>query len=92
MLQRPIYRKTSRKGFQTLRHSFSRANAGTSLNERFEEKRTLQKMEMAKYFSSSLSNTNFLENLNKLVQPRTGKIKCWFNGKKSKEGGQYLFS
>ena len=56
-------------------------NAAASLKEGFEETLTLQRIGVAKYFNTSLSTTNCIENINRLVQQRTGKVKRWVDGK-----------
>lgn len=55
-------------------------SASRSLQEGLEETLTLQKLGILRYFRQSLSTTNCIENLNRLVQEKTGKIKYWVNG------------
>jgi transposase-like protein len=55
-------------------------SAARSLQEGLEETLTLQKLGLIKYFRQSMSTTNCIENVNRLVQERTGKIKRWVNG------------
>jgi putative transposase len=55
-------------------------SACRSLQEGLEETLTLQKLGIMKYFRQSMSTTNCIENVNRLIQQKTGKIKYWVNG------------
>jgi putative transposase len=55
-------------------------NAAASLKEGLEETLTLQKIGAAKYFNQSLSTTNCIENVNRLIEKRVQRITRWTNG------------
>jgi len=55
--------------------------ASRSLQEGLEETLTLHKLGLVRLYRQSLSTTNCIENVNRLVQQKTGKIKNWVNGK-----------
>ncbi|HEX4849919.1 MAG TPA: transposase, partial [Puia sp.] len=81
------YRETdywrAKKGLLKIMQELKTLNpsAARSMQEGLEETLTLQKLGMVKYFRQSLSTTNCIENINRLVQQKTGKIKHWVNGK-----------
>jgi transposase-like protein len=78
----PQYEK-AKKGLLKIMEELQLINpaAARSLQEGLEETLTLHKLGVVKYFRQSLSTTNCIENVNRLVQQKTGKIKNWVNGK-----------
>jgi len=80
------YRETdytkARAGLQKIEKQLEVLNPGAarSLQEGMEETLTLQKLKMVRYFRQSLSTTNCIENINRLIEQKTGKIKHWVNG------------
>ena len=81
------YRETSyRKAKAALQEIIEQLNelnpgASRSLQEGLEETLTLHKLGLVRPFRQSLSTTNCIENVNRMVQQRTGKIKHWVNGR-----------
>jgi len=81
------YRETSyRKAKAALQEIIEQLNelnpgASRSLQESLEETLTLHKLGLVRPFRQSLSTTNCIENVNRMVQQRTGKIKHWVNGR-----------
>jgi transposase-like protein len=75
--------KKAKKGLLEIKQELSIINPGAarSLEEGLEETLTLQKLALVKDFRQSLSTTNCIENVNRLIQQKTGKIKYWVNGK-----------
>jgi transposase-like protein len=74
--------KKAKKGLLEIKQELSIINPGAarSLQEGLEETLTLQKLGLVKYFRQSLSTTNCIENVNRLIQQKVGKIKYWVNG------------
>lgn len=54
-------------------------SAVTSLEEGLEETLTLHRLGVFKALGRSLKTTNGIENLNSLIERRTGKVRCWRN-------------
>ncbi|GJQ33926.1 MAG: hypothetical protein HBSAPP04_27650 [Ignavibacteriaceae bacterium] len=73
----------AREGLRKISEELQTINpaAARSLQEGLEETLTLNKLGLIKYFRQSLSTTNCIENVNRLIQQKTGKIKHWVNGK-----------
>lgn len=74
--------KIAKGRMEKMVHELSVINpsACRSLQEGLEETLTLQKLGIMKYFRQSMSTTNCIENVNRLIQQKTGKIKYWVNG------------
>jgi putative transposase len=78
--ERPTYEKAKR-ALKRIRDELSLLNqsAVASLDEGFEETLTLHRLGVFNVLGRALKTTNAIENVNALVQRRTGKVTCWRN-------------
>jgi len=78
--ERPTYEKAKR-ALKRIRDELGLLNqsAVVSLDEGFEETLTLHRLGVFNVLGRALKTTNAIENVNALVQRRTGKVTCWRN-------------
>lgn len=79
-MERPTF-KEAQGGLRELHGELEQINqsAAASLREGAEEILTLHKLGMFALLGRSFKTTNYLENVNSLVEERCGKVDCWKN-------------